>query len=523
MLPKRDAPFPFDAFLAARVRLPVGQRPPLGWSVWRLWTRAAEEPELPKLLVELLAAPLPALSSLKLALALADLDWDRQTWPAVRDTFRALVPRLAMAPESMHEELLSLVTDLLEVASLRPQTLPALLGLVDVAVRFPERVVLPRRQIWRELFSHAPPVLLDAVLATPQSLRALARAHRRDNDANRAARGLGVLLELAPLLTMEGLVDAPGATLDAARVVGTPAVAAARTRLRRALDQRLFARDPLALPLPEACALLDGVCGASLEHPMPRALREHARGIHFLKPGQVSRHLGKTFEGLVQLRLRVIEREVLTGLRGDLPADLRDVRVRHALQLASCVDSNRPALRRFLAAYLSGRGVPAERHPANQAWLARHPRLDAHRWLGGAALERELGGVRVRVQLEHDPLEALRLGSYVGSCLGLGGGNEHSAAAAILDVNKRVAYARDPRGRVLGRQLLAINAAERLVCHEVYPVGASVAVQTLFRDFDLQLAEQLGLTIAPRADAAAVECVVAKSWYDDGAWDLVAC
>ena len=522
VLPKRDVPFPFAALLAARER---SQNPgaPFGWTVWNLWAAAGELPELSAFITELLHVPLPPSTTLALALALNNLNLDRPTWPAVKQAFRELASQLASVPEPKHDALIGLMTDLLESAKRRADALPVIQRMLELGVRVPELVPFERRQLWRELLALANPVLLDAVLASPQTLRALARAHRRDNDANRAGRGLNVLLQLAPMLALEGLVEAPAATVDAARVLGTLASAAARTRLRHVLDQPLFIRDPLARPLSEACTLLDGVCGASLEHPMPRALRAHIRGVAILKPGQVERHLAVTREGLIQLRMRAIERDVLQGMRGGLQVDLRDVRIRHALQLASCVESNRPALKRFLAAHLSGHGEPAERHPANRAWLARHPRIDASRWLQGTQLEREMGGVRIRVQLEHDPLEVLRLGSYVGSCLGLGGGNEPGAAAAMLDVNKRVAYARDTRGRVLARQLLAINAAERLVCHEVYPVGTSVALQTLIRDFDLQLAAELGLKIAERSDAAAVECVVAQSWYDDGAWDLVAC
>jgi hypothetical protein len=220
------------------------------------------------------------------------------------------------------------------------------------------------------------------------------------------------------------------------------------------------------------------------------------------------------------VRLRALERGLLGAMGAGLPVDLADAGARHALQLAHSVSDNRRALRRFLAAHFRG-GAPApESHVANRAWLARHPRVDAGRWREGIPFARELASGPVTVTLERDPLEVLQLGTRVGSCLGLGGGNEFSAVAALLDVNKRVAYVRDARGRVLARQLLAINAADRLVCHEVYPGSAGRSLRLLVRDFDRALAQALGLEIAGPNDAAAVECLVASRWYDDGAWDL---
>ena len=42
------------------------------------------------------------------------------------------------------------------------------------------------------------------------------------------------------------------------------------------------------------------------------------------------------------------------------------------------------------------------------------------------------------------------MGTYVGSCLGLGGICADSSAAVLLDINKQVVYARDQHGRLLG-------------------------------------------------------------------------
>src|SRR5690606_24004897 len=153
-------------------------------------------------------------------------------------------------------------------------------------------------------------------------------------------------------------------------------------------------------------------------------------------------------------QLQVLAQLALETLSGNLQADLGDERVRHALQMVNLLDENRRPLRRLLTRYFSGdRGFLRE-HPRSMEWFARHPEVRAPVWLEGLKLSRELSFGRVSLALEQDPLEALRLGTHVGSCLGLNGVCAYSAAAAILDVNKRVLYARDGNGSVVARQLL---------------------------------------------------------------------
>ena len=85
------------------------------------------------------------------------------------------------------------------------------------------------------------------------------------------------------------------------------------------------------------------------------------------------------------------------------------------------------------------------------------------------------------------------MGTYVGSCLGLGGGFSYSAAAALLDINKQVLYARNEQGAVIARQLLAISDKDELVPFAVYPESAAPSVQRAFDRYDTELASALGI------------------------------
>src|SRR5215475_12765958 len=90
--------------------------------------------------------------------------------------------------------------------------------------------------------------------------------------------------------------------------------------------------------------------------------------------------------------------------------------VRHALAMLRVSELNRRPLRKFLRALLQGDKTWRLRHPETVAWLARHPRLDLQKWLSGVP-ERVEGprGQLLDIGIEENPLEALKLGTYVGS------------------------------------------------------------------------------------------------------------
>jgi hypothetical protein len=120
--------------------------------------------------------------------------------------------------------------------------------------------------------------------------------------------------------------------------------------------------------------------------------------------------------------------------------------------------------------------------------------------------------------------KSLKLGTYAGSCLAVGGICCDSAVAALLDVNKQVLYARDQQGRFVGRQLLAISDDNRLICFPVYPHSASQAVKAIFREYDYALARALAIPLYdPRdenAPAYRVRSVLSVYWWDDSSWDF---
>ena len=198
--------------------------------------------------------------------------------------------------------------------------------------------------------------------------------------------------------------------------------------------------------------------------------------------------------------------------------------VHHAMQMRRHITDNRRGFHKFLRAYLSGDKHYLRQHPRSQAWFRRHPRVNPEIWLQGipfsAVCIEGIGNVYIGVETE--PLEVLRMGTYMGSCLGIGGAFAHSAVANMLDINKQVVYARDEAGRVVARQLIVVSEEEQLVCYGVYPDAVSHALQCLFREYDRQWASALGLELF-RAEGDVeytVAHVLSQRWWDDYAWNL---
>ena len=121
------------------------------------------------------------------------------------------------------------------------------------------------------------------------------------------------------------------------------------------------------------------------------------------------------------------------------------------------------------------------------------------------------------MRFERDEVEKLLMGHYFDTCLSTDGCNFFSAVANAVDVNKQVLYARDERGRVVGRCLFALGDAGSIMtfnpyCHDAeFPFAEHVAT------IAAELATNMN-TFVSRGDQ--VSSLVAPDWYNDGAYDL---
>lgn len=368
---------------------------------------------------------------------------------------------------------------------------------------------------------------LDALLAAPDaSFLALERACRRENDARLLGLGLEVLSARQPDLVIAAFAKAPNALFATADAL------AALSRETQADVIAGYERTPLASaslasqPLEQLVDLVTPVAQAGGPDPVRRALRRHLAGERRLGDAQVRGHHARIVAALDEVRLAAIRQEAERALaaRAQL-GRIESPALRHALALLGEADENRRQLRRLLLAHLAGDHTWRLRHPETRAWLARHPRLDATAWLAGLTLRGQVEGLgEVTLTIETDPLEALKAGTYLGTCLGRGGGLSWSAAALVLDINKHVVYARDARDTVVGRQLLAISEADELICFTPYTASHTTALEPLFRDFNQAFAARLGLPVLGRNGdegwSYEVASILSRQWWDDMPWDL---
>lgn len=252
---------------------------------------------------------------------------------------------------------------------------------------------------------------------------------------------------------------------------------------------------------------------SSFNNPMPRKLRMYLKGKGALTSVQIARDLEEARKAMTLCQLEFLELTI-DGLLGAN----RDGNLLHARQMQNKSDGNRRMFKKFLSAYTGGNRDFIRNHPLTEAWVAKHPNLDVEFWTSGVELTKETSAGLLTLKIEQDPLEALKLGTYAKTCLGVGGSVSYSALATVLDVNKQVVFARDSKGNFVARQVIAISASDQLVCFNVYPENAAKEVLSLFREFARQMAKALKLELCMSGsdDEYSIDVILAKEWWDDG-------
>jgi hypothetical protein len=448
-----------------------------------------------------------------------DSPFDPERWRAIAAQLPQLERRVQEVPESYIDQYLNDVGSVLSGMRTPAEIHDRLPLVVDLLARVNRPPFDPDGDAARALGNllRLPDRHRRLILtATDASFLALDKACRRSNAATLIAWGLLSLVDGMPELVSDAFRSATGTLIRTARHLGVLSWPARAQLVRRCSDLALFGQSLDQASLPELLSTIEGAGVAEAVAVVPRALREHMIGRRQLSAGQLEGHVARVRRGLAACRLAVLRAAVDAQLARSVGAQQVDREALSALALLQDAEKNRRGLRRFLRAFLGGDREHLLRHPATQDWARRHPRIDLAVWIRG--FERRIGSEAV-IRLEQDPLEVLKMGTYVGSCLGLGGGLTYSAAAALLDINKQVLYARNEQGAVIARQLLAISDKDELVPFAVYPASTGSPVQRAFDRYDTELASALGIARVDPTQAYEIENVLSQDWWDDGAWD----
>jgi hypothetical protein len=366
--------------------------------------------------------------------------------------------------------------------------------------------------------------LRQRVLETPaKSLKCLDNACRRDNDAQLIAWGIESIVKKLANLAVDGLWYAPKKLAKTAKLLGPMSWELCHNIMEKFAHHPIITTNFDSLSLLQIYQILQSIEATHRYNPIPKALRDHFEGQLILRDTQLERHRQIILARLLEMQLQVLEEIAEQTLWHGFETAAKIPNLKFALQLLrdlfSRQFSNKRTFRHFLKEYVAGNVNYLQHHPLTLRWAKCHPNISLERWTRGIHLESYEEKPFVIINLEQEPLEALKLGTYVGSCLGVGGLCTYSAAAVMLDINKQVLYARDANGVVLARQLLAISKDEQLVAFEVYPANVSSHLKTLFYEYDQHFANILGIELFKcKDDNYEIESILAENWWDDGAW-----
>lgn len=167
---------------------------------------------------------------------------------------------------------------------------------------------------------------------------------------------------------------------------------------------------------------------------------------------------------------------------------------------------------------LTGDTFPEMNYSENQTFIARLAEAGTHPqpWLdlGRKLVYQAEDGHSMQLSFASDPMDYLLMGYHFRTCLSPEHGNFFSTISNAIDVNKRVIYARDQFGQVLGRCLVALTAEGQLVRFEAYAHSDNRNFEAAVQQFINQLLCDMKTTLSVEGS---VPKLVATQWYDDGA------
>ena len=358
-----------------------------------------------------------------------------------------------------------------------------------------------------------------------ESMLTLDRASRNHNEATLIAIGLNRLARSYSTWLVNALANSATAMLKCAHTFGCLSKTQHIAAMESVMNHPIYNCEELELR-PLACLIVEHL-PHGVHDPVPRKVKAILRGEVTLTEGQEARAKTKIQTELLRTKIELARHSALEVLATALgiAMDLAEHKAaQHAVKIQNLAMENRRALRKFLRAYLSGEEDYLNKHSANLRWLKSHPAVSFERWrTGPATMQRAIDGHVLSLTVELNPLEALQLGTYVGSCLGIGGMLAVSAAAVVLDINKTVVYARNQQGKVIARQLLAISEQDQLVAFSVYPNSVSPAIKQMFTEYDRAFAAHLGIRLhEPDSGTEYPEIArpISSYWWDDTAWNF---
>jgi hypothetical protein len=364
--------------------------------------------------------------------------------------------------------------------------------------------------------------------APDASFSRLEQACRLENDARLIPKGIAAISKHLSAFTLQCFIDFPNKLFKLGKLLGSFSKPVALSVVKTFSQHPIMTENIALLPLKEACEFIDCQCNDKFSNPIPRKIRDYLRGQISLKEGQINRAWGLIEKNIQLTQLEILENTILQALKREFNVNPHQEDIKHALAMLGSIDDNFRPFRKFLKAYWENNDSNyLLNHPLSQSWLKQHPAMATkiNLWMQGITCSysvEEFGTIEIK--LETQPLEVLKMGTYVGSCLGLGGICSYSAVAVLLNINKQVLYARNQKGTIIARQLIAISESEELVCFYIYPHNIHTHIKSIFYEYNIMFANALGLTLyqdsPDKNNTYDIVNIISQSWWDDDAWDF---
>lgn len=440
-------------------------------------------------------------------------------WSLLRPALPGLIRTLEQTPKEMREKALEVCSNLLITWGM--QITPELVAVTPALLRTltsppfssDTHIAGPLGRLFRRL----PPSRLQEIAANHPLLLHLERASRSSAYRWWVEEGCITLEDAASALYLPLLQHCPGRFVTFLHALGTLPKHARNEVWQMFQEHPLVSCSPATLALDRLIPLLDAMADGG-ENPVPEKLRAHHAGSLTLPVHVLAHYRHEAWVQTVKMQTRVLLDLAARCQRRSFPAVRNAPAVDdHSLLMARSIVTRRRTLNRVVRMVADQPAATLHHHPANARWLQTLPPRVREHWQDGFEIERTLTKEgAVRLALEQNLQEKLKLGTYAKSCLSPGAIWDESAVAVTLDANKQVLYARNSDRKVVGRQLVALSNDLKLVCFEVYPASCSAEIKSLFATYDLALAQYLGLPLHRSGEYEIAE-LHGLSWYDDDA------
>lgn len=157
---------------------------------------------------------------------------------------------------------------------------------------------------------------------------------------------------------------------------------------------------------------------------------------------------------------------------------------------------------------------------------AKQKGINTVTWVDGKETEYEIGGEKIRIHTENDPLRVLQMGnSMENSCLSVTGQNREKTPANAVDINRRIVYAEDDNGKLLARAVIGLSNDANLVQGGFYK-NVSIddkkasEIKGKIKEFIFEFSRECNAPALPWGSSRTVENLVSEEAYDSITYDV---